>query len=85
MNWILQRFAAALITGVGIKLGADVYETLKAKLKERSGKADDKDEVADATVAAADAAQRPAEEAETADVPDADGAQVALTVEEVLR
>ncbi|PID38766.1 MAG: hypothetical protein CSB49_03865 [Proteobacteria bacterium] len=80
MNWIVQRFAAAVITGVGIKLGGDVYETLKAKLKERQGESKDDDSVSDAVVAAADAAQRPAAEA---DLPE--DAAIVATVEEVLR
>jgi hypothetical protein len=84
MNWILQRFAAALITGVGIKLGGDVYETLKAKLKERNGKTNKDDDVSDATVAAVDAAQDPVDGL-GADAEAAMSVDAVISVEEALR
>lgn len=35
MNWVIQKLAGAMIAGIGWKLGADVYDTIKAKLKEK--------------------------------------------------
>lgn len=35
MNWMLQRLAAAVITGIGFKLGGDLYETVKTRLTDR--------------------------------------------------
>ena len=71
MNWLLQRFAAALITGIGIKMGGDLYEAVKAKVKERRQGAID-DEAAAGAVATDDA-----------EAPD-DPAAGAMIVEEVV-
>ncbi len=59
MNWVLQRLAAAMIAGIGIKLGSDIYEGVKAKVKDRRESQaeetdDDDDELSTATAAVAD-------------------------------
>ena len=35
MNWLINRFVAAVVAGVGWKLGSDAYEAVKRHVKER--------------------------------------------------
>ena len=40
MRWILTRFLGAVVAGIGWKLGADAYESIKQELQKRSGGGD---------------------------------------------
>ena len=42
MNWIIRKLGAAVISGVGWKLGADAYEFVKQRLQDKKseGEAD---------------------------------------------
>jgi len=33
MNWLLRKLGAAVVSGVGWKLGADVYEAVKQRVQ----------------------------------------------------
>ncbi|MCK5798922.1 MAG: hypothetical protein KAI47_17135 [Deltaproteobacteria bacterium] len=57
MNWVLQRLAAAMIAGIGIKLGSDLYDGVKAKVKDRrepQAQEEEKDDLSTATAAVVD-------------------------------
>lgn len=44
MNWVIQKLAGAMIAGIGWKLGADAYDAIKAKLKEKKEAAEEEKE-----------------------------------------
>lgn len=48
MNLILRKLAAAMIAGFGFKLGADAYDALKSKIKERTAGTSDAEAAAGA-------------------------------------
>jgi len=44
MNWFVNKFLGAVVAGVGWKLGADAYESIKKHIKERTGKSAEAEE-----------------------------------------
>lgn len=57
MNLILRKLAAAMIAGFGFKLGADAYDALKSKIKERTASAGTSDAEAAGGAEAVDAVE----------------------------
>ena len=47
MNWILKTLAAAVVAGVGWKLGVDTYEAVKQKLSEQAEKMNEEEQASD--------------------------------------
>lgn len=47
MNWIVKTLVGAVIAGVGLKIGSDVYESAKKTLQQVAGKTPDSPEEAD--------------------------------------
>ncbi|MCB9556862.1 MAG: hypothetical protein H6707_12215 [Deltaproteobacteria bacterium] len=37
MNWLMRKLGAAVITGVGLKLGSDAYDAIKRRLNKAKG------------------------------------------------
>jgi hypothetical protein len=37
MNWLLRKLGAAVVAGVGWKLGSDAYEYVKRRINEKRG------------------------------------------------
>ena len=47
MNWIVKTLVGAVVAGVGWKIGADVYESVKTKLNEQAEKLVEEDKTAE--------------------------------------
>jgi len=44
MGWFLRKLGGAMIVGIGWKLGADAYETIKDRLKKHADKMKEEEE-----------------------------------------
>ena len=63
MNWLIKRLGAAIIAGIGWKLGADAYEAIKERIqkqKEKEKTEEEKEDGAEAGAATDAAEQGPA-------------------------
>ena len=36
MNWLVQKLAGAVLAGIGFKLGSDLYDAVKSRLKQEA-------------------------------------------------
>lgn len=52
MLWLIRGLGAAILTGVGLKLGGDAYELIKKRMRQRSQELAGDTGVSDAEVGA---------------------------------